>query len=73
MTAVNAKVFDFKLITGYSAETSGGLFVCLPKDKAQPFIQELKELDGEESWIIGDVLHGTRTATIAANVRILEV
>jgi hypothetical protein len=39
MAAVNDKVFNFKLVTGYSAETSGGLLLCIPADKAPLFIK----------------------------------
>ena len=34
-------VKDFKFIEGYSAETSGGLMICLPKDKVKTFMKEL--------------------------------
>jgi selenide,water dikinase len=43
---VNDNAFNFRLILGYSAETSGGLLVCLAADQAEGFIQELEELDG---------------------------
>jgi selenide,water dikinase len=52
---------DFKLKEGLSAETSGGLLVCLPKDKASLFCNEIEECDGIPAWIIGDVVSGTCT------------
>ena len=33
---------NFKLLEGYSAETSGGLLVCLPKEQAEWFCKEIK-------------------------------
>lgn len=34
------QVFDFKLIEGYSAETSGGLLVALPAESAEEYAAE---------------------------------
>uniref|UniRef100_A0A1I7YNK3 Selenide, water dikinase n=1 Tax=Steinernema glaseri TaxID=37863 RepID=A0A1I7YNK3_9BILA len=45
----------FNLFGGTSAETSGGLLVALPKDKAEQFIKDLQEIDGFPAWIIGRV------------------
>lgn len=64
---------NFKLLDGYSAETSGGLLVCLSKDVATQFIDELTTLDGHQAWIIGDVVKGNRTASIRQEVQIIEV
>jgi len=64
---------NFKLLDGYSAETSGGLFICLPKDKAEDFCREIEQLDGEPAWIIGDVVKGQKNCVIDGNVKILEV
>jgi len=63
----------FKLLQGLSAETSGGLFICLPKDKATAYCKELEEIDKLPAWVIGDVVQGDRTATISESVKILEV
>lgn len=72
--AVNDKIFNFRLTIGYSAETSGGLMICMPKDTAQAYMDELKELDGTDSWIIGDVVADeNQKAKIVENVQILEV
>lgn len=64
---------NFKLLDGYSAETSGGLLICLAKEVANDFIKELQELDGTEAWIIGDVIEGERSARITQDVQIIEV
>lgn len=68
-----ASGINFKLLEGYSAETSGGLLVCLPEPHAESFCKELKELDGHPAWIIGKVGHGKKTAFISENVNIIGV
>lgn len=52
---IENKMINFKLKQGFSAETSGGLLIMLPKENANDFIRELYELDGWPSWIIGDI------------------
>jgi len=42
MTDINSEVMDFKLTKGFSAETSGGLFVMVPPDKVSAFQNDLK-------------------------------
>jgi selenide,water dikinase len=73
--AVNDGIFNFQLTVGYSAETSGGLLVCLPnKEKATAYIEELDQLDGCPSWIIGKVTSDPeRNAKIVDKVQYLEV
>jgi selenide,water dikinase len=72
--AVNDQVLDFRLTVGYSAETSGGLLVCLAPDQAQAYMDELQELDGTQSWIIGRVVQDpNRKAKIMPDVQYLEV
>jgi len=56
MKEVDEKVNIFSLMKGFSAETSGGLFICLPPDKAETFCKELEELDNFPAWIIGRVI-----------------
>ena len=43
---VNESVFDFKLLDGFSAETSGGLLVMVPPANADNFQKELLESYG---------------------------
>jgi len=57
---VNNEVFDFKLLEGFSAETSGGLLVMVPPSKVDDFQKELLESHGQQSWKIGEVTEGTR-------------
>jgi len=67
-------ILDFRLLKGYSAETSGGLMICMPEEDAIAYCKELEELDGEPSWIIGKVVSDVnRKANIANDVKILEV
>lgn len=67
----------FKLLQGFSAETSGGLLVALPENVAQQFIDELVALDGQPAWIIGKVVENTtsenNTAYIIDNFNVIEV
>lgn len=55
--AINAKV-NFKLLDGFSAETSGGLLVALPEDRARAFCDDILKEDGFPAWIIGRVVPG---------------
>ena len=66
------KARNFKFTEGYSAETSGGLFISLPKEKVQDFIQEFKSL-GEDAWVVGEVVRGNRDAKFDKNLKIMEV
>ena len=67
-------VFDFRLLKGYSAETSGGLMICMKEEDAHKYIKELEELDGEPAWIIGRVIESAeRKATIVEDVKVVEV
>lgn len=54
----------FSLERGFSAETSGGLLLCLPRDNAEAFCKEIEEADGCAAWVIGDVVEGDNTAII---------
>ena len=67
-------VFDFRLLKGYSAETSGGLMICMSEDDAASYMRELEGLDGEESWIIGRVVADPeRKARLTEDFVIIEV
>jgi selenide,water dikinase len=74
MAAVDAAVGNmFKLVAGYSAETSGGLMLCIPEANAQAFIDELTARDGEAAWVIGRVVEGSNTARVLPGVTVLDV
>lgn len=72
---VNDDVLNFRLRAGYSAETSGGLLICLPSmEIAEQYCQELLEQEGYPSWIVGRVVESTtRKCEIVDNVEIIEV
>lgn len=63
----------FQLLQGYSAETSGGLLICLPRDSAAPFCKEIEKLEGRPAWIVGIVEKGDRTARIIERPRVIEI
>ncbi|XP_064415299.1 selenide, water dikinase 3 isoform X1 [Latimeria chalumnae] len=66
----------FGLLQGTSAETSGGLLICLPREQAARFCAEVKSPkygEGHQAWIIGIVEKGNRTARIIDKPRIIEV
>jgi len=73
VTAYKACGINFKLLDGYSAETSGGLLICIPKDKAEMYCKEFEELEGGTAWIIGDVVDGSHEAKLTENINIIEV
>lgn len=63
MKEVDEKVQLFSLMKGFSAETSGGLFICLPSDKAELFCRELESIDKCPAWIIGRVVASDKDAS----------
>jgi len=78
MKEVDEKVAMFKLMEGFSAETSGGLFICLPADKAEAFCKELEDIDKVPAWIIGRVVASNEdpsqnTCNILENPTIIPV
>ncbi|KAL7521631.1 hypothetical protein ACHAWX_006305 [Stephanocyclus meneghinianus] len=67
-------VLDFRLLKGYSAETSGGLMICMKEEDAVEYCKELEELDGEPAWIIGRIIENAhRKARILEDVKVLEI
>lgn len=73
MCAIDGVLNMFKLMDGFSAETSGGLMVCLSADDAEGFIRDIKELEGFDAWKIGTVSEGDRKANVANDVKVVEV
>ena len=63
----------FQLLQGYSAETSGGLLLAISQEGAESFIQDIKEMEQCDAWIIGSVDSGERTARIVESPTIIEV
>lgn len=67
------KLNKFRLAIGLSAETSGGLCVLLPPEKAEAFCREIEEIDGCPAWVIGRVVAGTGKAVLEAGYTVIEV
>eukprot|EP00759_Apiculatamorpha_spiralis_P007050 PhF_6_TR14187/c1_g1_i1/m.22718/K01008/selD, SEPHS; selenide, water dikinase len=62
---------QYGLYDGVSAETSGGLLIGFPNHKcAEEFIYSMKEEDGCECWIVGEVI--PRPPTEPINSAILD-
>lgn len=73
MKAVAELFPGFKLLQGYSAETSGGLLVCLPRERAEAFITDIQTMDGHTAWIVGEVIEGDNNAILMENPEIIDV
>lgn len=63
----------FHLLQGNSAETSGGLLICLPREQAAAFCKDIEKQEGYQAWIIGIVEKGNRSARIIDKPRVIEV
>eukprot|EP00123_Amoebidium_parasiticum_P009710 comp19658_c0_seq1/m.23278 comp19658_c0_seq1/g.23278 ORF comp19658_c0_seq1/g.23278 comp19658_c0_seq1/m.23278 type:complete len:144 (-) comp19658_c0_seq1:208-639(-) len=63
----------FKLRKGLSAETSGGLLVCMPGDKAEEFCRDVYEKEGWRVFVIGRVVEGSGLARIVDDVQVVNV
>jgi len=63
----------FQLLQGHSAETSGGLLTCLPREQAAAYCKDIEKQEGYQSWIIGIVEKGERTARVIDKPRVIEV
>lgn len=77
MDQINNNVLDFKLMTGFSAETSGGLFTLVPPESLEAFQTELLEEYGQKSWVIGEVVEGAEKKVIFGddngNIEVIQV
>lgn len=64
----------FKLLDGYSAETSGGLLISIPAETAEAYCNEISTLDGWPAWIIGRVeAADKREAVLAEDLSFIDV
>jgi len=63
----------FSLLQGQASETSGGLLICLPREQAAAYCKDIERTEGYQSWIIGIVEKGNRTARIIDKPRVIEV
>lgn len=62
-----------KLMAGKAVETSGGLLISLPSERAQQFCDEYEKVSGHIAWVIGKVITGSRTVRMSTNPTILSV
>jgi len=72
------EVVNFSLLKGLSAETSGGLLICLPAQNAEKFCLEIEEIEKYPAWIIGRVEKSEKdrtfnSADIIENPQIIQV
>ena len=51
----------------------GGLLIALPREQAAAFCKDIEKQEGYQSWIIGIVEKGNRTARIIDKPRVIEV
>lgn len=68
----NTVVRNYRLREGVSAETSGGLLICLPRQVAADFIAEMHD-NGLETNYAGVVVKGTNKAIIRPDASIETV
>lgn len=50
----------YRLLQGFAAETSGGIFCMIEPFKVKDFVTEHKERFGQDVWVVGEV---TKSAT----------
>jgi len=63
----------FQLLTGFSAETSGGLLMTISEEGARGLCSEILQLEGCQAWVIGKVTKGSRRAAIKKDPTLLEI
>lgn len=66
------KARNFKFGEGYSAETSGGLLICLEKEKVDDFLEEFRSF-GEDAYIVGEVVRGNRDVMFDKDLKVKEI
>ena len=73
MATVSTLFPGFGLLQGKSAESSGGLLICMPQSRAADYIEELRRVDGTPAWIVGNVEEGSREVVWSEKMRVIEV
>ena len=64
---------NFRLLEGFSAETSGCLLIMIPASNADEYRKELKERFGQNSWIVGEVESGDRQVKMEKDIKVIQV
>lgn len=52
---------------------AGGLLIVFPREDGASFAKKMEQMEGLQSWIVGVVQKGTRTARVIEKPRIIEV
>jgi len=78
MKKIDEHLCMFELLAGKSAETSGGLLICLPEENAKQYCEEIESIEHIPAFIIGrvvprDASHEKNMAYIVKDPNILEV
>ena len=76
MAAISQATRYSGFLQGTSAETSGGLLICLPREQAAHFCSEIKSSkygEGRQAQIVSIVEKGNQTARIIDKPRVIEV
>ncbi|XP_043283330.1 inactive selenide, water dikinase-like protein [Venturia canescens] len=74
MNAVSRLTGDStKLLNGSTPELSGGLILVLPREQAAAYCKIYDRIERRQTWIIGLVEEGQRTARIIDRPRVIEV
>lgn len=60
MSSTYEGLHDFKVLEGYSAETSGGILAILSEEDAEQYVKEAHEVYGHTVWKIGKVVAGSK-------------
>ena len=51
----------------------GGLLIVFPREDGAAYAKKMEQLEGLQSWIVGVVQKGTRSARVIDKPRIIEV
>uniref|UniRef100_A0A452EYZ1 Selenide, water dikinase n=1 Tax=Capra hircus TaxID=9925 RepID=A0A452EYZ1_CAPHI len=76
MAAISQATRYSGFLQGTSAEISGGLLICLPREQAAHFCSEIKSSkygEGRQAQIVSIVEKGNQTARIIDKPRVIEV
>lgn len=63
----DSRARDFKLMEGYTPESSGGLLIVMSAQGASDFVSDFKEKFNRDAWVIGRVVEGDRNVVFNEN------
>lgn len=64
---------DFGVMSGRSAETSGGILCIVPPEYADDFVSESLSRFGQTVWKVGKVVEGSKKAVITEDVQPISI